>query len=166
MSCPISRLLADCQSPLRAAVSEVAENSLFAFVDASDRAAFDEAVASGQPDRWLRTSIRFARPENGRLELAADAELLRRLSAAFVGAESPDDIGESSLLDFAGELTNQVCGAWLTRVCQHDAFSLKPPVAEQAAPDPVPSEGACALFVSIDDSPVRLTVSWEARKPE
>ena len=171
MSSPISRPLADCQGALLAAVTEVAENSLFAFADASDQAAFDAAAAASNTDGdWLRARIHFTGPIDGQFSLTVPAALARRLCAAFAGAEISDDIGEGDLIDFTGELANMVCGTWLTRACQHEAFNLTPPRVLRGGPGR-PSGGepgdaqSANVYLAIDDTPIRLEIDWGTAAP-
>lgn len=168
MSSPISLELADHQAALLGAFGEVAENSLFAFADASSEAAFDEAART-TADAWLHAGIRFSGPVGGRLEMVAPATLIRRLCAAFAGAPSPDDIRECDLFDFAGELTNMVCGTWLTRTWQHESFSLTPPRVRRS-PDHDGRAGRGGtppgtFYLAIDDTPIRLELEWDDAVP-
>lgn len=170
-SSPISRQLADYQGALLAAVTEVAENSLFAFADASDKAAFDAAAAASDADGdWLRARICFTGPIGGQFSLTVPEALARRLSAAFAGADSADDIGEGDLIDFTGELANMVCGTWLTRACQHEAFDLTPPRVLRGGPgratggEPGDAESA-SVYLAIDDTPIRLEIDRVTAAP-
>jgi CheY-specific phosphatase CheX len=170
-SSPISRPLADYQGALLAAVAEVAENSLFAFADASDEAAFDAAAAASEGGSdWLRASIQFAGPIGGRFTLTVPGALARRLCAAFAGADSADEVSEADLVDFTGELANMVCGTWLTRACQHEAFNLTPPRVLRGGPDPAPAHAAgradpATFYLAIDETPVRLAIDWDPAAP-
>jgi chemotaxis phosphatase CheX-like protein len=161
MSSPISRPFADDQAVLLSAVTEVSENSLFAFADRSDARAFGAAVAA-DPD-WLVARIRFSGPIGGRFALTIPRALALRLCAAFAGADTAEAIGDGDLLDFTGELANMICGTWLTRACQHEAFGLTPPSVLPAGPaavaggDPLrPDSWTC--YLAIDDTPIRLEI--------
>lgn len=173
MSSPISPELADYRGALLAAVTEVAENSLFAFADASDEAAFEEAVTAsntGGGSDWLRACIQFTGPIGGRFELTISGGLARRLSTSFAGAATPDDIGEGDLIDFTGELANMVCGTWLTRACQHESFSLTPPQVLRSRPDRAthvePGDAEfTSFYLAIDDTPIRLEIDWGVAAP-
>jgi hypothetical protein len=170
-SSPISRQLADYKGALLSAVAEVAENSLFAFADASDEAAFDAAAAASNTDGdWLRACIHFTGPIGGQFALTVPAALARHLCAAFAGAETPDDIGEGDLIDFTGELANMMCGTWLTRACRHNAFNLTPPCVRRGGPDRatggVTGEvDSASFYLAIDDTPIRLEIDWGTAAP-
>ena len=168
-SSPSSRPLADCQGALLAAVTDVAENSLFTFADASDEAAFEAAAtASDTNSGWLRARIQFTGPIGGQFTLTVPGALARRLCAAFAGADTSDDIGEDDLIDFTGELANMVCGAWLTRACQHEAFDLTPPRVRRGGPGRAtggkPGD-ADRVYLAIDDTPIRLEIDWGTAAP-
>lgn len=174
MSFPISRQLADHLGALLAAVTEVAENSLFTFADASDEATFDVAAAAAGIDDtdgdWLRASIRFTGPVAGQFALTVPVGLARRLGAAFAGADTANDMGEDDLIDFTGELVNMMCGTWLTRACQHEAFTLTPPRVLRGGPDramggePDDAEST-SFYLAIDDTPIRLEIGWSTAAP-
>jgi len=157
--------LADYRGALLTAVTDVAENSLFAFADASTVDTFDAAATAPMAEggsEWLRAEVDFKGPIAGRFELVAPAPLARHLCASFAGAE-PEEIGEGDLLDFTGELANMMCGTWLTRACRHDAFSLMPPRVDRGQPDLATSDDELSerFYLSIDDAPIRLALHWD-----
>jgi CheY-specific phosphatase CheX len=156
---PNSPLLADYQSALLSAVTDVAENSLFTFADASSEAAFNATAAASDDDGWLSARLSFAGPIGGEFTLILPGALARRLGASFSGAESSDEIGDRDLVDFTGELANMVCGSWLTRACQHAAFNLTPPRVVRGAPG---RPASTSVYLAMDDTPVRLDVDWAA----
>jgi len=166
MSSPISPVLVDCQALVLAAVSDVAENSLFAFADASEQAAFDAAAAAPLDDggsTWVNACIDFTGSITGRFTLTVPEPLARHLCAAFAGAESADEVSDGDFLDFVGELANMVCGDWLTRASRHEAFSLTIPRVHPGPPDNNQPGAAAAsehVYLSIDDVPIRVQIQW------
>jgi hypothetical protein len=159
-------VLVDCHELLLAAVSDVAENSLFAFADASEQAAFDAAASAPLGDggsEWVHAFIDFKGSIAGRFTLTVPEPLARHLCAAFAGAESADEVGDGDLLDFAGELANMVCGAWLTRASRQEAFSLAAPRVGQGPPENHPPGAAASehVYLSIDDVPIRVQIQWD-----
>jgi len=166
MSSPMSHL-AELRRGLPEAVADVAENSLFAFADSSDEATFLEA-SSGLPADWVHASVGFAGSASGRLELSAPAAVVSRLCAAFSGEMTPE-VSDAALVDFAGELTNMVCGTWLTRAWGDLLFALTPPQVVRGGVAPPGSATASPegmLYMSIDDAPVRLQIVEEAGSAE
>ena len=161
---------------LRAALIEVAENSFFAFAVPLDTEQFADLVrnpVSFDPDqpptpgRWLVTTVHFDGAFAGFVEVATLESLAQQLLAAFSGM-GPDEPAEpAQLADSIGEFGNQVCGTWLTRACQRRRFDLRPPVVEARPADWLPLDAAPAsahdgdLFLSLNDSPVRLRVHFD-----
>jgi CheY-specific phosphatase CheX len=166
----ISPAFAEYRDALAAAVAEVAENSLFAFVDASDEATFDAAaaapLAAGGSD-WLRACVHFKGSIAGRFDLTVPEPLARHLCASFAGAEVTEAIGDSELLDFTGEFANMVCGTWLTRARKQEAFNLTPPQVLRGPPNSTgPGDaGSERFYLSVDDAPIRLEVNWLMKDP-
>jgi hypothetical protein len=167
MSSPVSPALADYREALPAAVAEVAENSLFSFADACDEATFCAAASTSLAEdggEWLRAGVDFIGTLTGHFDITLPETLARRLCASFAGADGGDDIPESGLLDFAGELANMVCGTWLTRSCREQAFTLTPPrVLRQRPHAAEPCDTGCErMYLSLDDEPIRLQLQWTA----
>jgi hypothetical protein len=163
----MSPALADYREALPAAVAEVAENSLFSFTDASDQPTFAAAAwtsLSEDGSDWLTAGVDFTGRMAGHFDITVPETLARRLCAAFAGVEQAEEISESDLLDFAGELANMVCGTWLTRSCRQEAFVLTPPRVLRLRPIPAaPCDAKCeCLYLSLDDVPIRLQLQWAA----
>ena len=160
MSSLLSRQLLDDAGPLVAAATDVAETSLFTFVDPSDAATF-AAAAAAAGDQWLSARVMFAGPANGGFTLTLPAASAQRLCAAFSGEDSLDAIGPEARRDFVGEVANMICGAWLTRVSRDHAFALSTPAVTSGALAPQDggeADGARSTFLAIDDAPVRLDI--------
>lgn len=156
-----SQPFADYQGGLLAAVTDVAENSLFTFADASDEAAFD-AAAPGLGTGWVQAQIHFAGSTSGEFILTVPVVLAQRLGAAFAGADTADEIGEGELVDFTGELANMICGAWLTKACPQEAFDLAPPTVVRGSAACAVA-GAGRMYLMVEDTPVRLEIAWGTR---
>lgn len=159
-SCQLSQpTFETCQTDLGQALASVPEESFFAYTDACDEAGFTEAVHATAPG-WLTASVGFTGPFAGRVDLTLPDGLSRELCAALVGADSPDELEASAVVDFAGEFANMVCGCWLSRAYNDATFDLTSPrVAQRSSPGPEPG-GSGTLFILINQSPVRLTVTW------
>lgn len=155
----ITQTLDDAQQGLHAALTDVAENSLFAMVDHSDAATW-RAGTCGSDGVALRAFVAFEGPFGGRLDLTVPEALARELGTAFVGHDAPDDMSPSDVEDFLGELANMTCGAWLTRSCPMAKFVLLPPhVWPFDGQDPAEDDVACEFYVAINDQPVRVRLS-------
>jgi CheY-specific phosphatase CheX len=170
MCSPVSPTFARSGDALLAAVAEVAESSLFAFADTSDQDTFDAAVMVPLADggaTWLHACIGFNGSTAGRLTLTLSESLAHRLCVSFAGAETPDEIGDSDILDFTGELANMICGAWLTRAYSHEGFSLVPPRVGRGQSDSATPGDATAeeFYLAIDEAPIRLELHWTTAAP-
>jgi CheY-specific phosphatase CheX len=161
--------LVDDVAAVVAAATEVAENSLYAFVDTSDEAAFDASTAASDgAGGWFRADVGFRGVVDGRFILTVPRALAVRLGVAFAGVESPTDLAEGEVADFVGEVTNMFCGAWLTRAVRKQAFDLTPPRV-QATPrsglvgSAPPTDGrGRRLYLAIDDTPIAIEIQCEA----
>ena len=159
MSCPSSPLLASSEAALVAAASEVAENSLFAFVDSSDLDAFRVSTDAA----WTIARVGLTGPTRGEFQVTAPEALMRTLCAAFIGTDASEEISAGAVMDFAGELANMICGAWLTRVVPHASFDLTAPLVvrrdgHHVHQEPASDTDSSTCYVSIDESPVRLRI--------
>ena len=151
----------DARPELLAAVIDVAEHSLFAYSDALDRGAFEAAIVA-HPADWIRARVAFRGPVGGVVEVALPASLARDLAGAFAG-EAPDALDGRALVDFAGELANMMCGAWLTRGFTAHAFDLAPPdVQDGLAARAVlePAADSDALYLALNEVPVLVRLTW------
>jgi len=149
---------AECQSGLHAAIVEVAETSLFAFTDECDADGFADALQQGAAE-CFRGAVRFDGAFGGEVELMLPDALARELCASFGGLNSPDEVGERDLADFVGEVANMVCGAWLTRACHDQSFTLAPPQVTRGAAEPTAAD-ACRFFLAINDTPASVRLFW------
>ncbi|HYM25579.1 MAG TPA: chemotaxis protein CheX, partial [Vicinamibacterales bacterium] len=84
----------------------------------------------GEADDWLTATVRFDEPGcAGALVCALPAGLARTLFDAFNGRDPIDpEPPVEDVLDLVGELSNMICGAWLTRLVNHQSFLLRRPL--------------------------------------
>ncbi len=148
----------DAVEVMRDVVRTVAERSFFADVEPCEDEAF--AALARETAGWLVATIRFTEGESiGAVSCLLPQALARSLFDAFTGrdpAGPPPDA--AALRDVAGEFTNIVCGAWLTRLANHQTFTLvKPAVAD--APEGRHSVPADArLLLTVNDLPMAVEV--------
>jgi hypothetical protein len=143
-----------------AAVRRVAEQSFYAVAEARDGSAFD-ALAERVP-RWLVATVRFEEgPLAGSMSCTLPEDLAHALFDAFTGRDPAEPApARDQIHDLAGEFSNMVCGAWLTRVASRQTFALSHPiVAPASAPG---GAGGLRLLVAIDDLPVAVDLSFQA----
>jgi CheY-specific phosphatase CheX len=126
------------------ALITVAERSFFAYAEAVG----PEGVAA-VAGKWYQGSVTFVGPFSGRLTLALPVALARDLSMAFLGLEPDAVVGDVEVCDLVGELSNMVCGSWLTGLPEQSCFELTHPevrLTEMAAPE--------GIVVAVNEQPV------------
>lgn len=156
MSSTLLHTLADPE-PMVSALTDVAETSLYAYVDLVDGADFAAAAAAATP--WLEARLRFSGPATGTFTMRMPAGLATMLAGAFAGAPLLHGAaGEPMVTDFAGEVANMICGAWLTRACRHVAFDLTAPQVETTAVPRASDDGGVRVLAALCDTPVCLHV--------
>jgi hypothetical protein len=141
------------------AITDVAERSFFAMVDAIDEARFAESGADISD--WLAAAVTFDDGGcRGTVVCHLPPALADRLFDAFSGRDADDPPPLlAEVHDLVGEFVNMVCGSWLTRAANNRTFSLCKPdvtVATTLTADP-----AAGLRVELDGSPVLIDISFE-----
>jgi chemotaxis protein CheY-P-specific phosphatase CheC len=138
------------------AIASVAERSFFADVQSCDRARFEEQAAAGA---WLVATVHFREGAcAGTLSCTVPHDLARNLLDAFTGRDPRDpDPDRDALFDLVGELSNMICGTWLTRMATAQAFTLSRPVVEFVAGRPTLGQSDATL-VAVNDLPLAVSV--------
>lgn len=136
MSSPVSSSPTLDRDALLAALPEVvvsvAENGFFAWAEACSFDRFGEAAElPGVPETWLRARVGFRGSVDGLLEVLLPDRLSRALGGTMIGAVDASAITDDESVDVAGELTNVLCGALLTRASRDARFDLAPPHVER-----------------------------------
>src|SRR5262245_33921102 len=106
-------------------LARVAERSLFAFAEPADPAGISTEVDGG----WIEARVSFRGPFSGVMTLVVPATLARQLCSAFLGQDPDEPLEDEALCDFVGEVSNMVCGAWLTGIDAASCFDLAHPEA-------------------------------------
>jgi chemotaxis protein CheY-P-specific phosphatase CheC len=150
----------DAAQSVTGAVAAVAELSFFADVAPCDDASFDELA--GGASSWLIATVHFREGDAaGVLSCSVPRGLARALLDAFTGRDPADPEPESeALFDLVGELSNMICGTWLTRMATAQTFTLSRPVVEisDARPrDTLPGTGSAARLI-VNDMPLAVSV--------
>ncbi len=148
----------DAVSVMREVVGAVAERSFFAYVESCSDDQF--AALARETPGWMVATVEFTEGACvGRVSCMLPHGLARALYDAFTGRDPLDAPPDNTALsDLAGEFTNIVCGAWLTRLANHQTFNLvRPAVAEAPAGWPVPGADA-QLLVTVNDLPMIVEV--------
>jgi len=162
MSSPRSPQPPDGLAALGAAVRQVAEDSLFACAEpceASRTASLLQARPAAEP--WLTAAIAFSGPFDGVVRMTLPGALARDLAGAFCGLPR-QSLDASQVADFAGELTNMICGLWLTQTHRHERFELAAPIVDAAAAGDVAAIAAGdpgALGIVLNDALVLIVLT-------
>lgn len=164
---------ADASVTLRQAFIEVCEESFFAFVEPCPperfatlvtqraTACLSEAGEAPPQSEWLKASVTFTGVFAGAVEVALPQPLAAILVGALLGEEVDSEMPEHWVFDGVGEFVNMVCGAWLTTLCNAQAFELRPPAVTRMvagwspAADPGVDDERSHRLV-INDFPVRI----------
>ena len=113
------------ETELLGALERVAEESFFAAVD---RATPDEWAEAGSAfDEWVEASVRFHGPRHGDVRCCLPSAGARELAAAFLGAADDGSAAADVACDLTGELTNMICGRWLTAADPDGLYDLDAP---------------------------------------
>lgn len=151
----------DAAQTVTGAVAAVAELSFFADVAPCDDAVFDELASV--TSSWLVATVHFREGDQaGTLLCSVPRDLARALLDAFTGRDPADPEPEAeALFDLVGELSNMICGTWLTRMATAQTFTLSRPLVElspERPGDTLPGGPAAARLI-VNDMPLAVSVS-------
>ena len=162
MSSPRSPQRPEGLAALGAAVRQVAEDSLFACAEPCD-APRTARMLEARPvtEAWLTSAVAFSGPFDGVVRMTLPRALAGDLAGAFCGVR-PESLDAAQITDFAGELTNMVCGLWLTQTHRSERFELAAPVVGAATPADVaamatPDSGTLGIVLNDTPALVGLT---------
>jgi hypothetical protein len=146
----------DVTAQVAVAITSVAERSFFADVQPCDRARFEDLAAAGA---WLVARVDFREGAcAGTLSCTVPNDLARTLLDAFTGRDPRDpDPDREALFDLVGELSNMICGTWLTRMATAQAFTLSRPVVQTVSGRPTLGSGEVTV-VAVNDLPLAVSV--------
>jgi CheY-specific phosphatase CheX len=147
----------DVTAQVAGAIALVAEKSFFAEAEPCDRARFDELTCASD---WLVATVQFREGTcAGALTCTVPHDLARTLLDAFTGRDPLDaEPDREALFDLVGELSNMICGTWLTRMATAQAFTLSRPVVEMVSERPS-VHSADATLVAVNDLPLAVSVA-------
>ena len=147
----------DVTAQVVGAIASVAERSFFADVQTCDRARFEEVAGTGA---WLVATVHFREGAcAGALSCTVPHDLARSLLDAFTGRDPLDpEPDREALFDLVGELSNMICGTWLTRMATAQAFTLSRPVVQVVSGRPTLGSPDATL-VAVNDLPLAVSVT-------
>jgi hypothetical protein len=139
-------------------VSTVAARSFFAVVERCDDERFD-ALSAGAAGWWI-ASIQFNEgDERGVVSCAIADDLAFALFDAFTGRDPHDPPADpTDLVDLLGEFSNMVGGTWLTRLANHQGFSLGSPQVQRVASLSRRRDADPRVLLSLNDRPLAVEV--------
>ncbi len=125
---------------------------------------FTEVLAESEcpvTDGSVAMRVEFRGESDGEMRLRMPAETANSLAAGFLGKETAGEVSSTEAMQVAGELSNMVCGCFLSRHEAEKLFELSSPEpVPPDAPAPVPST---AHSFQLDTGCIHLTL---ARRPE
>jgi hypothetical protein len=140
------------------AVTAVAAKSFFAVAERCDEQRF-AALAGGAAGWWV-VSVRFTEAAgSGEVSCTFADNLAHALFDAFTGRDPQDPPpNPEALVDLIGEFSNMIGGTWLTRLANHQTFTLSPPVVRRR-PYVTPQNDADArVLLTVNDLPLAVEV--------
>jgi hypothetical protein len=140
------------RTALENALTRVAEDCFYAMVEPPPSDWRDQW--SGQVD-WVQARVSFHGAGDGAVICRLPRSLARELSASFLGMSQDEVQGPVVINDLTGELTNMVCGCWLTRAFPSQLFQLDPPAIGFAS-EPPPGDW---VITTLNGSPMGISLS-------
>jgi len=139
------------------AVTAVAGNSFFAIVDACDESRFADLARA--TNRWWVVSVQFNEAaDSGVVSCTLPDDLARQLFDAFTGSEPGSPVDPEALVDLLGEFANMICGTWLTRLANHQTFSLSRPAVLPTQDAVHPNDADARVLLTVNDRPLAVEV--------
>ncbi len=153
----------DAVTQVAGAVASVAELCFFADVQPCDDRRFEDLATAAES--WLVATVQFREGDcAGVLSCSVPHDLARNLLDAFTGRDPLDpDPDREALFDLVGELSNMICGTWLTRMATAQTFTLSRPVVALAPERPVTPEAA--TLMAVNDLPLAVSVASAIENP-
>jgi hypothetical protein len=135
-----------------AALTDVAEQSFYAFVEPCDADPSREDLPPGTD--WISCAMRFtSESQEGEVAVVLPVSLACELAAAFAGCDT-GQLDAPLVQDAVGELCNMVGGLWLTRASTtRDSFRLQPP---RVSPSIAPAAAQGWTLVRVNGTPMGL----------
>ena len=151
---------AESISTLIAAAADVVAQSFFADAECASDA--PDAGATVSLAGWLAATVRFEEAGCfGALQCLIPDALARALFDGFTGrGPSEPEPRFEEVCDLVGELSNMICGAWLTRLASHQAFDLSRPEVRRVRTTLRAATGP-RISMRVNDLPLVLDVEMQ-----
>jgi hypothetical protein len=148
----------DAAGVMADAVTAVAANSFFAVVERCDDRRF--ADLSQGVDSWWHVSVQFTEADEcGAVSCTLPDDLAHALFDAFTGRDPLDAPPDpADFVDLLGEFSNMVGGTWLTRLANHQTFSLSSPKVQRTAAGAPAGAADARVLLLVNDRPLVVEV--------
>ena len=148
----------DAADVMADAVTAIAAKSFFAVVERCDDQRFDALSANAAG--WWVVSVQFTEgDETGVVSCIIADELAFALFDAFTGRDPNDPPADpTDLVDLLGEFSNMVGGAWLTRLANHQTFSMSSPKVQRVSNRPGAGGADARVLLSVNERPLAVDV--------
>lgn len=142
----------DFQSLMASAADEVLNSMFFVGVEGHG----DESASAGE--EWIATRMTFRGPRSGAFGIGAPLRTARTLAANFLGQDEAE-IEDAQMQEVFCELSNMICGSFLSRLGNESVYELSHPERDDAAsPD---EEGVVCRWLQLDEGQLRVWLKME-----
>lgn len=124
---------------------------------------FSEVLAESEcpvTDGSLAMRVEFHGESDGEMRLRMPADTANTLAAGFLGKETVEQVSSTEAMQVAGELSNMVCGCFLSKHEAEKLFELSSP--EPVRPDAPAPEPNTAQSFQLDTGCIHVML---ARRP-
>ena len=137
----------DFQSLMTSSADEVLNSMFFVGVESNG----DESASAGE--EWMAARVSFRGPRSGAFGIGAPLTTARMLAANFLGQDEAE-IHDAQMEDVFCELSNMICGAFLSRLGDESVYDLSHPARDDAA-SPA-GEGVVSQWLQLDEGQLRV----------
>lgn len=142
----------DFQSLMTSSADEVLNSMFFVGVESNG----DESALAGE--EWIAARVVFSGPRSGAFGIGAPLSTAKMLAANFLGQDEAK-IQEAQMVEVLCELSNMICGAFLSRLGNESVYDLTHPVCDVAVS---PAEdGEVCQWLQLDEGQLRVWLRME-----
>ncbi|MGH9586200.1 MAG: chemotaxis protein CheX [Acidobacteriaceae bacterium] len=142
----------DFQSLMTSSADEVLNSMFFVGVESNG----DESAAAAE--EWIAARMTFRGPLSGAFGIGAPLRTARTLAANFLGQDEAE-IQDAQMQEVFCELSNMICGSFLSRLGNESVYDLSHPVCDDAA-SPA-EEGVVCRWLQLDEGQLRVWLRME-----
>jgi CheY-specific phosphatase CheX len=132
---------------MTSSADEVLNSMFFVGVESNG----DESAIAG--DEWMAARVAFRGARSGAFGIGAPLTTARTLAANFLGQDE-SEIQDAQMEEVFCELSNMICGAFLSRLGDESVYDLSHPVRDDAA-SPA-GEGVVSRWLQLDEGQLRV----------